>query len=87
MTAAARKTEADTTAALLGLANATKSKAADGSLDTGYNIARMGLQAAHAACVTLFMSVHERMHGRPCGHRSLPLAACIYVRVYRILYP
>ena len=56
VTAAARKTEADTTAALLRLANATKSKAADGSLDTGYNIARMGLQAAHAACVSLFMS-------------------------------
>ena len=84
MTAAARKTEADTTAALLGLANATKSKAADGSLDTGYNIARMGLQAAHAACVSLFMST--RMTA-PCSHRSLPLAACIYVRVYRILYP
>ena len=83
MTAAARKTEADTTAALLGLANATKSKAADGSLDTGYNIARMGLQAAHAACVSLFMTT--RM--------TAPVATVAYLwqhayaHMCRILYP
>lgn len=83
MTAAARKTEADTTAALLGLANATRSKAADGSLDTGYNIARMGLQAAHAACVSLFMSA--------CMTAPVATIAYLwqsaYVRMYRIFYP
>ena len=58
--ATARKTEADTTAALFGLANATRSKALEGSLDTGYTIVAMALQAAHGRMCPVYKHMRAR---------------------------
>jgi hypothetical protein len=86
--ATARKTEADTTAALFGLANATRSKALEGSLDTGYTIVAMALQAAHGRMCPVYKHMHAWQDPPcPCSHHSLRNIWHYTLNVCVLLYP